>query len=211
MVRVVCVADLHEHLIPVPACDLLVVAGDLTFGLGGVEDKRAFLAGPFAEWVAAAPARDVVVIAGNHDHVVEAEGFPAGVPCHYLQDSALELDGVAIWGTPWQPWFGDWAFNAPRDDGETFLAERFAAIPEATDVLVCHGPPLGYGDRAGGGRRVGSSALTDAVDRVRPRLLVCGHIHEDPGRFTRGETLIVNATIVDPRYEPANEPVVVDL
>ena len=208
--RVACAADLHEHLVDVPECDLLLVAGDLTFAFGGSKDKRAWLSGDFAAWLEAAPAREIVVVAGNHDRDIEAHGFPAGLRCHYLQDEAVELLGLRIWGTPWQPWFHDWAFNAPRADGESFLAERFAPIPAGTDVLVCHTPPLGYGDRTAGGR-VGSSALTETIDRVGPRLLVCGHIHEDPGRWHRGETEILNATIVDQSYQPAYDVALVDL
>jgi Icc-related predicted phosphoesterase len=194
----------------VPECDLLLIAGDLTFAFGGSDDKRAWLTGDFAAWLEEVPAREVVVIAGNHDRDIEAHGFPAGLRCHYLEDEAIELLGLRIWGTPWQPWFHDWAFNAPRADGESFLAERFAAVPDGTDVLVCHGPPLGYGDRTAGGR-VGSSALTDTIDRMHPRLLVCGHIHEDPGRWMRDDTEIVNATIVDRHYQRAHDVVPVDL
>ena len=208
--RIACVADLHEHLVGVPECDLLLVAGDLTFGFGGSPDKRGWLAGPFSEWVDAVPAREIVVVAGNHDREIEARGLPSGLRCHYLQDESIELLGVRVWGTPWQPWFHDWAFNAPRVGGETFLAERFAAIPQETDVIVCHGPPLGYGDLAAVGH-VGSCALTETIDRVAPSLLVCGHIHAGAGRFLRGSTEIVNASIVDEAYEPANAPVLLDL
>ena len=208
--RVACASDLHEHLVDVPECDLLLIGGDLTFAFGGAADKRAWLAGPFADWLERVPAREVVVIAGNHDREIESNGFPAGLRCHYLQDESVELLGLSIWGTPWQPWFHDWAFNAPRDDGEAFLAEKFAAVPSGTQIVVCHGPPLGYGDRTAGGR-VGSSAETDMVDRVQPRLLVCGHIHEDPGRWRRGTTEIVNATIVDQRYEPAHDVLMLEL
>jgi Icc-related predicted phosphoesterase len=209
-VRVACASDLHEHLVDVPECDLLLVGGDLTFGFGGSPDKWKWLTGPFAEWLEAVPAKEIVVVAGNHDRVIERGGFPAGLRCHYLEDDSVELLGVAIWGTPWQPWFYDWAFNAPQVDGETFLAKRFGKVPRGTDVVVCHGPPLGYGDRTQVGR-VGSSAQTEMVDRVEPRLLVCGHIHSDPGRFRRGPTEIVNASIVDHKYEPANEVVVLEL
>ena len=56
----------------------------------------------------------------------------------HLEDAGLELFGLRIWGTPWQPWFYDWAFNAPRRDGEEFLASKFDAIPSNTDVVVAH-------------------------------------------------------------------------
>ncbi len=94
------------------------------------------------------PADEIVLVAGNHDQSIEAWGVPDGLRCHYLQDEALELLGLKLWGTPWQPWFLDWAFNAPRQDGEAFLAGKFDAIPPDTDIVVGHGPPRGYGDRA---------------------------------------------------------------
>jgi Icc-related predicted phosphoesterase len=209
-VRVACAADLHEHLVEVPECDLLVIAGDLTYAFGGSKDKRRWLAGPFAEWLAAVPAREVVVVAGNHDVDVERDGFPDGLRCRYLQDEGAEVLGLTVWGTPWQPWFYGWAFNAPRDDGEVFLAEKFAAVPAGADIVVCHGPPLGYGDSTRGGR-AGSSALTETVDRVAPPLLVCGHIHSGAGRFRRGATEIVNAALVDDRYELVNRVELVEL
>lgn len=208
--RLVCTSDLHEHLPDVPACDLLVVAGDLTHLLGGAEDKREFVAGPFARWLEEVPAQEVVVVAGNHDLAIEQDGFPPGLRCHYLEDSGTEVGGLGVWGTPWQPWFHDLAFNAPRDDGERFLAERFERIPEGTDVLVCHTPPRGYGDTTPVGD-VGSEALVTAIDRVRPRLVVCGHIHGGAGSYARGATQILNASLVDDRYAPAHAPVVVDL
>jgi hypothetical protein len=77
-----------------------------------------------------------VLVAGNHDQSVEAWGLPDGLRCHYLQDAEVELSGLRIWGTPWQPWFYDWAFNAPRRDGELFLATKFDAIPSGIDVVV---------------------------------------------------------------------------
>ena len=207
--RIVCTADLHEHLVEIPPCDLLLIAGDLTFAFGGASDKRGFLTGPFAEWLVGVPATDIVVVAGNHDREVQDEGFPSNLCCHYLEDAAIDVGGVKVWGTPWQPWFYDWAFNAPRIDGERFLDEKFELIADGTDIIVCHGPPLGYGDRTPVGN-VGSKALTAAIDRVQPRLVVCGHIHEDPGCFRRGPTEIVNASLVDHTYSPVNPPVTLD-
>jgi Icc-related predicted phosphoesterase len=208
--RVACLSDLHEHLVDIPECDLLLLGGDLTFAFGGSRDKRAWLESEFAGWLAHVPAREVVAVAGNHDKDIEAHGFPDGLRCHYLEDAAIELLGLTIWGTPWQPWFHDWAFNAPRDGGEKFLAGKFAAIPAGTDIVLAHGPPLGYGDRLATGDRAGSSAEVELIDRVEPRLLACGHIHSDAGRWQRGRTEIINASIVDDSYELARDLVLVD-
>lgn len=210
--RIAAIADLHGHLPPTPESDVLVIAGDLVpFGLRAPEEQVAWLDGPFREWLAAQPARRIVGIAGNHDFVFqEAPELVPDLPWTYLQDAGCEIDGVRFWGSPWQPWFFDWAFNAPKEDGEAFLAERFALVPEDVDVLVVHGPPRGYGDRAAGdGSLVGSVAQLECIDRVGPAACVFGHIHEGRGRWTRGTTELANVSAVDVYREPVDDPVVV--
>jgi Icc-related predicted phosphoesterase len=209
---IVCIADLHEHLLDVPACDLLLIAGDVSFALkGDLVAKQAFLAGEFKDWLERAPASEIVLVAGNHDQSIEAWGVPDGLRCHYLQDACVDLFGLQIWGTPWQPWFYDWAFNAPRRNGEAFLASKFNAIPAGTDVVIAHGPPRGYGDRTGRAEHVGSTAMTATLERVQPRLMVCGHIHPGYGRYRLGATEIVNASLVDEAYRAVNPAVEIEL
>ncbi|MCK9249223.1 MAG: metallophosphoesterase [Solirubrobacteraceae bacterium] len=219
---VVAVSDLHGHLPEIPACDLLLIAGDLTpatppvASLHGPTDpelpgrQRTWLLGPFAEWLRSVPAKAIVGIAGNHDFAFRDEAIVAdlaALPWTYLQDTTVEVAGLKIHGSPWQPWFHDWAFNAPKEDGEAFLAERFALIPADVDVLVVHGPPKGYGDLTSSGFEAGSTALLDAIERTRPRLAVFGHIHEAPGRWAHRGTELVNATHVDLEYQPVNPPI----
>jgi len=211
MTTIVCIADLHEHLVDIPACELLLIAGDVSFAFkGDLHAKQAFLSGDFKDWLEQVPAEEIVLVAGNHDQSIEAFGLPDGLRCHYLQDEGIELFGLKLWGTPWQPWFYDWAFNAPRRGGEFFLASKFDLVPADTDILVAHGPPRGYGDRTvrpGGHVHVGSTAMTETLERVQPRLMVCGHIHPAYGSYRLGYTEIINASLVDDEYRPVN-PVV---
>lgn len=242
MARVACVSDLHESLIDIPPCDLLLIAGDISYAFkGDLVTKHRFLVNEFKQWVGGVPATDVVVVAGNHDQSIEQWGWPEdlrSVPkLHYLEDEGVELHGLKIWGTPWQPWFYSWAFNAPQRGGEDFLAQKFDLIPDDTDIIICHGPPRGVGDGVGDPARpdlqehVGSTALRAAIKRVQPKLMVCGHIHSgagvnvvahiNPVKFFDDDaqhttlhqptTTIVNAAIVDEKYRPVNKPFVIDL
>ena len=52
-----------------------------------------------------------------------------------------------------------------------------------------HSPPKGYLD----GRDLGSEAVLGAIERTRPQLAVCGHIHECwREEATIGSTRVVN-------------------
>ena len=207
--RLVATADLHGFLPDIPACDVLVLAGDITpVRDHDVAYQARWLDGEFRAWLQAQPAAHVLAVAGNHDFVFErAPDTVPGLPWTYLQDDACTIDGVRFWGSPWTPWFLDWAFNAPREDaGEAFLTERYASCPPDTDVIILHGPPRGYGDHTARGVDAGSTAALELVDRVRPELCVFGHIHEGRGTWRRGASELSNVTYVDLDYTPIDAP-----
>ena len=206
-VRLICLSDTHglHDKIVVPDGDILIHAGDLT-SMGTPDQVRSF-----DRFLAKLPHRHKIVIAGNHDFIFEREPARARAllhGCTYLEDEATEAAGLRFYGSPWQPWFFDWAFNLPRGEA---LAKKWAAIPAGTDVLVTHGPPLGHGDVNTGGEAVGCADLAAAVARVRPRVHVFGHIHEGYGVTEVHGTRMINASICDVGYRPVNAPVVVDL
>jgi Icc-related predicted phosphoesterase len=207
-VRFVCVADLHGHLPAVPPCDVLLIAGDICpTGDERPATQRRWLRSTFARWLAAAPAGEIVGVAGNHDFVGETDSATLrDLDWHYLQDESVQLDGVSVFGSPWTSRFQDWAFMLTEQE----LAQRWAQIPAATDVLCVHSPPIGYGDWIAG-HAIGSPSLLAAIDEHRPRLCTFGHVHPGYGRWQRGESTLVNAAYCDIDYRPAHEPVVVDL
>lgn len=188
--RIVAMADTHgfHARLDVPDGDLLIHAGDLT--------QRGTLAQvqEVADWLRSLPHRNKVIIAGNHDFAfqrspAEARALFAGLT--YLEDEEVTLDGVRIYGSPWQPWFHDWAFNLRRGPA---IDQKWQLIPEGLDVLVTHGPPMGYGDRVFFGDRVGCEDLTRHLARTKPRFHLFGHIHEDRGEWQLGPTRICNVT-----------------
>jgi predicted phosphohydrolase len=114
--RVVAVSDTHtfEPELQVPDGDVLIHAGDFTIE-GSVSEVSHFCA-----WLHKQSHRHKIVVAGNHDWLFErsprqAQAFIENVPgTHYLQDSAVEIEGITFYGSPWQPRFCDWAFNVER-------------------------------------------------------------------------------------------------
>jgi predicted phosphohydrolase len=188
--RIVCVSDTHarHHLTAVPDGDILVHAGDITRH-GSLDDVESF-----DRWLGTLPHRHKVVICGNHDFCFQEQPEKARAlvtNAIYLEDSGCELEGLSFWGSPWQPWFGGWAFNLPR--GEE-LARVWAKIPAGVDMLITHGPPEGILDRTNRGDDVGCRDLFDRVFEVRPRLHVFGHIHEAAGQTVIDDITFVNAS-----------------
>lgn len=204
--RLVCLSDTHNlhDALDVPDGDLLLHAGDFT-GRGTESEIAAFGA-----FLARLPHRHKIVVAGNHDFLFERDRARAVEllgDVTYLQDARADIEGLGVWGSPWQPWFCDWAFNLERGE---LLARKWNLIPDDTDILVTHGPPQGFLDRTERGEHVGCEALTEAVARIAPKLHVFGHIHEDRGTLRKGNTLFVNASNCDLHYHPVHPPVVID-
>jgi predicted phosphodiesterase len=212
--KIVALSDTHGQLpLRIPECDLLLLAGDLTPVTNhGLDFQRRWLDGEFRSWLKRLPARKIVGIAGNHDVIFEhaPEAVPGDLPWTYLQDTGLTWEGLSIWGTPWQPWFWDWAFNGNPDR----LRRQWALIPARTDILIVHGPPHGYGDgvpESDGVRRCGCPHLLERIKEVQPRLAVFGHIHEGRGDWQIGPTRLANVTLVDQNYRAVYEPYISEM
>lgn len=214
--RIVCISDSHLYhedsgarKLDIPDGDLLIHAGDGTFE-GSVREVHSWLS-----WLASFPHPNKVFIAGNHDWLFQKHPVMARsmIPSNliYLQDDVAEVAGLKIYGAPWTPFFLGWAFNIERGPR---IREKWNKIPRGIDVLVTHGPPMGYLDLTFDGEHVGCADLTAAVRRVRPRLHVFGHIHQGGGQVaTSGmpPTTFVNAALLDESYAPAQNPIVIDL
>lgn len=201
--RIVAVADthlFHEELL-VPPGDVFVHAGDLC-QRGTLEELA-----DVAEWIRSLPHPIKIVVAGNHDwpfvRNAPAARHLLGPSINYLEDSGLELEGLKVWGSPWQPRFGSFAFNLDRGAP---LAEKWALIPENIDILITHGPPQGIGDLVWRGENVGCGELLKRVRAIEPRLHIFGHIHEAGGAWVAGRTLFANATT----WEGDRGPTVID-
>lgn len=190
MLTIVCVSDTHANhwQTVVPDGDVLLYAGDMT-RRGDLEDVH-----DFNRWLGKLPHRHKVVICGNHDFCFEREpdlARPLITNATYIQDETVVVEGIRIYGSPWQPWFFNWAFNAHRGNP---IAEKWAKIPTDTDILITHGPVRKVLDMTCTGQHVGCDDLLARIREVKPRLHVCGHIHEAGGVERHGETLSVNAS-----------------
>jgi Icc-related predicted phosphoesterase len=61
------------------------------------------------------------------------------------------------------------------------------------------------------GEHVGCEELRAAVERVRPRVHIFGHIHHGYGMMDWNGTRFVNASVCNEQYRPVNPPAVTEL
>lgn len=203
----------HRGYKALPECDVLVHAGD--FSLRGERPEVA----DFVTWLLEQPAKEIVVIPGNHDLDIENwRDLFEGTRIHFLLNSEVTIGGLKIYGSPWTPWFMDWAYNFPKeDDGSAAIAE-WAKIPDDVDVLITHGPPHGILDVNRDGLPCGCPHLQERISRLQNlRLHVFGHIHEGFGIREYSSPVYANASMIAVRDRrhcfkgPYNPAIEVDL
>lgn len=192
--RVVCISDTegrHEDL-EIPDGDILIHAGDFT-NWGELAEVQKFDA-----WLGELPHKHKIVIAGNHDFLMQKAGQKAPqylTNATYLQEDSVEVEGLKIYGSPYTPRCGEFAFQMKFPG---MIKNTWDRIPDDTDILVTHGPPKGILDDNGKGKSCGDSYLRERVGQVKPRLHVFGHVHEGYGMTQVDGTLFVNAAALGP-------------
>ncbi len=213
MPRIVAISDTHsrhEKMPALPDGDILIHAGDAT--VRGSFDEIV----EFNRWFSLLPHKHKILVAGNHDWLFEKSPEMARAlmtNAIYLQDNFVEVEGLKIYGAPWQPRFFDWAFNVNRG---VAIAQKWSLIPSDTDVLITHGPPHGIldtvTDRGTGEKEaVGCEELLPAVKRIKPRAHIFGHIHAGYGQVEIDGIQFINASICNEVYAPVHAPIVIEL
>ncbi len=161
--------------------DLVIGAGDFCNMRQGLDDAMAMLSGISVP---------MVLVPGNAESAGElAAAAPDGATV--LHGEGCEIDGLRLfglgYGVPETP-FGQWSCDLSED-----MAAEMLARCDKADVLVLHSPPKGVADQTSAGLSVGSTALRDAIGRIRPKLALCGHVHESWGARGRiGQSEVAN-------------------
>jgi Icc-related predicted phosphoesterase len=216
-IDITCISDLHGfYPNDLPEGDLLIVAGDLT---ARDTDKEY---AEFQKWFKSQKYTKKIFISGNHDNQLEKITFPLWIDGYsdYLCDSGTEFEGLKIWGSPWTKTFKGMnphckAFTC---DTEEELAEKWALIPDDTDILVTHSPPIAVLDRTIENKYAGSVSLSAQLGFLTNiKLHIFGHIHESYGKIDSPAYLpnyfdvckhySINASHVNERYQPVNKPI----
>ncbi|MGC8668213.1 MAG: metallophosphoesterase family protein [Chthonomonadales bacterium] len=189
--RLLCFSDVHADVAAIQSIVSRAAHADLLIGAGDFATLRRRLDTAIS-LLRQAPV-PAILVPGNHEsyeELVEAcRRWPAA---HVLHGSAVEIAGIPFFGlgggVPITP-FGAWSWDLTEDQAAALLAP----CPPGC-VLVSHSPPRGILDGSSQGRSLGSTAVLQAIRCKHPRLVVCGHIHEDAGGVVEsGGTTVINA------------------
>jgi Icc-related predicted phosphoesterase len=209
--KIVCISDTHCQIdkITIPEGDILIHAGDHSYG-GSVEEMAVAIE-KLAE--KGKKFKHIITICGNHDWLGEKSPSLMKTMCQYknivyLDHESTVVEGLVIFGSAYTPEFCSWAFNVPRGQE---LARKWNAIPDNADIVITHGPVHGILDTCPDGFKAGCEELFKKLAQVKPKLHVCGHIHDAYGMRLFNDTVFVNASICTEQYKPTNEPIVIEL
>jgi len=225
--KIVCISDTHCKLKQMqaentlPPGDVLVHAGD-ALSRGSYSEFRTFV-----NRMAKLDYKYKIYVPGNHDWYLQTNTEEAREKLEQagiilLVDEEVIIDGVKFYGSPVIPRFHNWAFNKDIFDcGTSYPKEHpkydpiqphWDLIPEDTDVLITHGPPLGIMDESiYDNVHCGCPALWDKVIDIVPKYHIFGHIHNWHGTQKYGELTFVNASTCTEQYKPLNKPIVVEI
>jgi Icc-related predicted phosphoesterase len=207
--KFVLISDTHgKHAgLKLPKGDVLIHAGDVTFN-GNENEVKEFL-----DWFEKQHFKHKIFIAGNHDFYFErasVTSIQSIIPPNliYLNDSGVNIEGFNIWGSPVTPWFFNWAFNKHRGAA---IRRHWDLIPDQTDILITHGPVFKTLDENNKGEHVGCKDLLQRVQTIKPKIHVCGHIHESYGLEEKLDIKFINCSVLNEEYRLVNRPIVLEL
>lgn len=186
--KILAFSDLHgspKHAAELVAAsaeaDLVIGAGDFCNMREGLDEAMALLSAISAPFV---------IIPGNAESFDELR---VAAPKHVevLHGTPTTIDGLNLfglgYGVPTTP-FGAWSCDLSEQRAATMLEAC-----ETADILIVHSPPKGVVDQTSNGQSVGSVAIHAAIERIQPKLAICGHIHDSWGQTGRiGTTEVHN-------------------
>lgn len=171
--------------------DIFLFAGDMT-NFGEVKEK-AQLEGFLIECSKLAP---VFWICGNHDiNMLNYSVNSLYHPVSNITDKIVSFKKYSIIGMNMSPCYdiptlaNYWERMTASKEVEKAYYEKFIYA----DIVISHCPPEGKLAVTSQNEQIGSSSLKEYINMHQPKLVVCGHVHEQKGKVDYiDNTKIVN-------------------
>lgn len=151
--------------------DLVVICGDIT----------QFGPGELAKTLLDQIPVETLAVTGN----IDSEDVKKGID--ESRAINIEMKKIVKKGIPFV------GISGTKYDEFKFLEDK--KIIDNKTVLVSHVPPYGFQDKIFIGLHGGSKELREIIDKYHPRIVLCGHIHEDPGYTETNGCIVVNCSM----------------
>lgn len=190
--RLLCITDLHGKsdalkriLAETNTADAILLGGDITH-FGSPQDVQQIVS------TIESLGKPVLAVAGNCDSAaIDQRLAQIGVSLH---GRGVALESIGLQGVSGIPPWNSRMYQFTEEELAEALQAGYAQLPDGLPhAVLAHVPPRKTAvDRIFLGCHVGSTALREFVQRTKPRLVICGHVHEGRGIDKIGPTTIVN-------------------
>lgn len=192
--KIISFGDIHEdtrNLQKIEAelkdADLIIISGDIT------------------NYHGKAVAENVInsVRKYNTNILAQLGNLDQGEVNDYLSQESINLHGngyifndigiFGVGGSNLTPFKTPTEFN--EEEIYSFLVNGYKKIDGCeVKIMVPHMPPINTNvDKVSSGMHVGSKSVRDFIEKYKPNMCICGHIHESKGDDVIGNTIIFNA------------------
>ncbi len=196
---VLALSDIHgnwralKEVLGKEPCDLVLIAGDLS-DYSGSADKVIEVISNFVEDSNA----EAFAVLGNMDSPQLLKNLPDVKGFKALHGDVITYSNYLVVGfsgglrSPFHTSF-ELGENDFRALVNSVLKNLGRVNPPQPLILLTHTPPYNTKvDLTYSGLHVGSEVLRDFIESNKPRLTVCGHIHEGRGTDVVGDSLVLN-------------------
>lgn len=187
---------LYNEIKEFPQADICIFAGDWCGSGLYFQETLDFLT-----WFKKLPYKYKIVVPGNHDRLCQlneqfCKDMFKKIDANLLIDEGIEIKGLSIYGSPWSPFFNNWAYMLPEEQ----LKWKFKFIPDKLDILITHTPPKGICDPT----NYGSEALRKRLNDINPKIHIFGHNHSGYGYTETINTKFYNVSVCSDADEQHN-------
>jgi len=170
----------HKQLEIPEGIDLVIHTGDCSNQMDPYQNEWEVK--DFLMWYEQLSVPNKIFIPGNHDTSIErnlvtkSDFISRGI--HLLNHDWMMVGDIRIFGSPYTPTYGQWAFMKSRET----INRVWEQIPEGMDIVAVHGPCKGILDstynRSNDIGFCGDNSLRKHIlNRLKPKYFLSGHIH----------------------------------
>ncbi len=162
--------------------DLVILCGDLTYG----ETSTKGIIGPFKK-----KNKKVLLIPGNHETVATADFLAELYGVTNLHGYSIKYKDIGFFGAGGA---NIGLFQLSEKEIYDLIKRGFDRIKDSkTKIMITHVHPSGTLMEKFSSFFEGSSGIKRAVDKFKPDILLCSHVHEAEGLEEKvGTTRVIN-------------------